>query len=286
MTAVGANVQKLLADGVVFPESPRWHRDRLWFSDVYDFALKVVDLAGQSRVVTAVPGRPAGLGTLPDGRMLMATAIERVVYAVTDDGSMEVVADLSSQATGLLNDMVVDAQGRGYVGDTGFNVAAGEPFVPGRTWLVASGREPEVVAEDMHLPNGCAISTDGRTLYVAETFAHRISRFAIDDAGHLADRRVHAELPSRPDGLCLDAEDHLWVAMVQDGEFVRVDPAGAIVERVPSPQPFALACVLGGHDRDQLFLCSADTSLERLRAGDSRGCVDYLPVPVPGAGRP
>ena len=78
MTAVSANVQQLLAESVVFPESPRWHQDRLWFSDVYDFALKSVDLAGRSRVIAAVPGRPAGLGALPDGRMLMATAVERV----------------------------------------------------------------------------------------------------------------------------------------------------------------------------------------------------------------
>lgn len=283
---VAANAHKLLAEGVVFPESPRWHQDRLWFSDVYDFALKTVDLSGQSRVVTAVPGRPSGLGALPDGRMLMAAAIERVVYAVSDDGAMETVADLSSHATGLLNDMVVDARGRAYVGDTGFNVGAGEPFVPGRTWLVAPGREPEVAAENMHLPNGCGISPDGRTLYVAETFANRITRFAIDDEGHLADREVHAELPSRPDGLCLDAEGHIWVALVQDGEFARVDSAGVICDRVASPEPFALACVLGGANRDQLFLCSADTSLERLRTGDSRGCIDYLPVPVRGAGRP
>jgi sugar lactone lactonase YvrE len=279
-------VSTLLAEGVVFPESPRWHRDRLWFSDVYDFALKTVDLSGSHRVVTAVPGRPAGLGVLPDGRMLLATAVERVVYAVSGDGAMEVVSDLSTRAGGLLNDMVVDAQGRGYVGDTGFNVAAGEAFVPGRTWLVAPGREPEVVAEDMHLPNGCAIAPDGRTLYVAETFAHRVTRFTIGAEGRLTDRQVHAALPSRPDGLCLDAEDHLWVAMVQDGEYVRIDPAGQVVDRVPSPESFALACVLGGPDRDQLFLCCADTSLERLRTGDSRGRIDHVPVPVPGAGRP
>lgn len=284
--AVSTNPQRLLAEEVVFPESPRWHHGRLWFSDVYDFALKSVDLSGQSRVITAVPGRPAGLGALPDGRMLMATALERMIYAVSDDGAMDTVADLSSRATGLLNDMVVDAEGRAYVGDTGFNVAAGEPFVPGRTWLVAPGADPEVAAEDMHLPNGCAISPDGETLYVAETFANRVARFAILDGGRLADRQTHAELRSRPDGLCLDAEGHLWVAMVEDGEFVRIDPAGAVIERVASPEPFALACVLGGPDRDVLFLCSADTSLERLRTGDSRGCIATSAVAVPGAGRP
>ena len=282
-TATG---RRLLADGVVFPESPRWHDDRLWFSDVYDYTLKTVDLSGQSRVVASVPGRPSGLGVLPDGRMLMATALERIVYAVSDDGAMEAVADVSARATGLLNDMVVDRQGRAYVGDTGFNLAAGEPFKPGCTWLLAPGREPEVAAHDVHMHNGCAISPDGRTFYVAETFAHRVSRFAIDDDGRLSNRVIHAELPSRPDGLCLDSENHLWVAMVQDSEFVRVDPRGVIVKRLTSPESFALACVFGGPDRAQLFLCSADTSMERLRDGDSRGSIDVLEAPVHGAGLP
>jgi sugar lactone lactonase YvrE len=283
---VSTTAQRLLTEGVVFPESPRWHEGRLWFSDVYDLALKTVELSGESRVVAPVPGRPSGLGSLPDGRMLMATALERKLYAVSPAGGLEIVADLSSRAVGLLNDMVVDRQGRAYVGDTGFNPASGEAFQPGSTWLVRPGREPELAAADMHLPNGCAISDDGRTLYVAETFAQRIARFSIGQDGALSDRHVHAELPSRPDGLCLDREDHLWVAMVQDGEFVRLDPRGKVVQRLPSPESFALACVLGGPDRDLLFMCSADTSLERLRDGDSRGTIDHIRVPVGGAGLP
>jgi len=218
--------------------------------------------------------------------MLMATALERKLYAVSPAGDLEIVADLSSHAVGLLNDMVVDRQGRAYVGDTGFNPASGEPFKPGFTWLVRPGREPEPAASDMHLPNGCAISDDGRTLYVAETFANRIARFTIGEDGALSDRKVHAELSSRPDGLCLDREEHLWVAMVQDGEFVRIDPLGTIVQKLPSSESFALACVLGGPDRDLLFMCSADTSLERLRDGDSRGNIDHVRVPVRGAGLP
>lgn len=279
-------MRELVANGVVFPESPRWHGDQLWFSDVYDFALKTAALEATVTVVAKVPGRPSGLGVLPDGRMLMATALERRLYAVSPAGQMSVVADLSAVAVGLLNDMVVDAQGRAYVGDTGFNPAVGDPFRPGRTWLLVPGREPEVAAEDMHLPNGCAISADGRTLYVAETFAHRISRFVIDEDGRLWNRQIHAELPSRPDGLCLDAEDHLWVAMVQDSEFVRIDPSGAVVHRLASLDDFALACVFGGPGRQRLFLCSADTSLERLATGDSQGRISSVELPVPGAGLP
>lgn len=280
------NARQLAGEDIAFPESPRWHEDRLWFSDVYDFKLKAVDLDGNLEVIAEVPGRPSGLGVLPDGRMLMATGVERKVHAVSADGQITEVADLSSLATGFLNDMVVDAEGRAYVGDTGFNPASGEPFRPGRTWFVVPGEEPRVAAEDVHLHNGCAISPDGRTLYVAETFANRVTSFAIDADGRLADRAVHAELPSRPDGLCLDAEGALWVAMVQDGEFVRIDRSGVAVERIAGPAPFALACALGGPERRHLFLNSADTTMERLKEGDSVGRIDVVEVPVPGAGLP
>ncbi len=276
----------MLTDRVVFAESPRWHQDRLWFSDVPDYALKTVDLAGNVRAVAAVPGRPAGLGVLPDGRMLMATALERILYSVSEAGDMVVVADMSSTARGLLNDMVVDATGRAYVGDLGFVPSQDESFRPGRIWLVVPGADPEVVAEDVHFPNGCAISDDGATFYVAETFANRISSFAVDSDGRLADRRVHIELPEAPDGLCLDAEGALWVGMIRAGEFLRISPEGEIVQRLSSPFALAVTCVLGGPDRRLLFLCSADTTLERLSKGDSRGRIDVVEVPVGGAGFP
>jgi sugar lactone lactonase YvrE len=279
-------LERLLTDSVVFAESPRWHHDRLWFSDVHDYALKTVDLDGSVHVVAPVPGRPAGLGVLPDGRMLMATANERMLYSVSAAGEMSAVADLSASATGLLNDMVVDATGRAYVGDTGFRPAQGESFRPGRTWLVAPGADPEVAAEDMHFPNGCAISDDGRTLYVAETFGNRISRFAIDGDGRLSDREIHVEFPEAPDGLCLDADGALWVGMIRSGEYLRIDSAGSVVQRLPSAYPFAVTCVLGGPERRLLFLCSADTTMERLSKGDSRGRIDAVEVPTGGAGLP
>ncbi len=87
-------------------------------------------------------------------------------------------------------------------------------------------------------------------------------------------------------GLCLDAEGCLWVAMVQDSEYVRIDPDGEVIERIASHSPFALACVLGGPDRRHLFLDSADTSMERLRKGDSVGRIDVVEVAVAGTGLP
>jgi sugar lactone lactonase YvrE len=276
----------LLADGLRFAEAPRWVADRLWFSDVHAYQLKTVSLDGTVEVIADVPGRPSGLGALTDDRMLMATALDRRLLAVGVDGSVAALTELGDVATGLLNDMVVDGRGRAYVGDTGFNMAAGEPPGPGRVILWQEGETPRTVAEDVVFPNGCVVTPDGSALIICETMAQRITRFRIGDDGSLSERAVFAELDTPPDGLCLDAEGAVWAGLPHASEFVRVSPAGQIVERIPSAFPFAVACALGGPDRKTLFLCSADTDLPRLAKGETTGRIDTVEVDVPGAGWP
>jgi len=276
----------VLADGLRFAEAPRWVAERLWFSDVHAYQLKTVSLDGTVEVIADVPGRPSGLGALPDGRMLMATALDRRLVAVGADGSLASVGDLGDLATGLLNDMVVDGRGQAYVGDTGFNMAAGEPPGPGRIILWQERAPPRVVAEDVVFPNGCVVTPDGSELIICETMAQRISRFRIGDDGALSDRAVFAELDTPPDGLCLDAEGAVWVGLPHASEFVRVSPEGQIVERIPSAFPFAVACALGGPERKTLFMCSADTDLPRLARGETTGRIDTVEVDVSGAGWP
>jgi sugar lactone lactonase YvrE len=276
----------LLADGLRFAEAPRWVADRLWFSDVHAYQLKTVTLEGAVEVIADVPGRPSGLGALPDGRMLMATALDRRLLAVGVDGSVAALTELGDVATGLLNDMVVDGRGRAYVGDTGFNMAAGGAPEPGRVILWQQGETPRTVAEDVVFPNGCVVTPDGSELIICETMAQRITGFRIGDDGSLSDRALFAELDTPPDGLCLDAEGAVWAGLPHASEFVRVSPAGQIVERIPSAFPFAVACALGGPDRKTLFLCSADTDLPRLAKGETTGRIDTVEVDVPGAGWP
>jgi sugar lactone lactonase YvrE len=276
----------LLADGLRFAEAPRWVNDRLWFSDVHAYQLKTVTLDGSVEVVADVPGRPSGLGALPDGRMLLATALDRRLLAVGAGGSVTPVCDLADLAGGLLNDMVVDGRGRAYVGDTGSNLAAGDPPGPGRIILWEEGEPPRVVAEDVVFPNGCVVTADGSELIICETMAERISRFRIGDDGSLSQRAVFASLETPPDGLCLDAEGAVWAGLPHASEFVRVSAAGRMLARVPSACPFAVACALGGPDRRTLFMCSADTDLPRLARGDTTGRIDVIEVEVPGAGWP
>jgi sugar lactone lactonase YvrE len=276
--------QRRLAAGIKFAESPRWHAGRLWFSDVHDYAVKCVDCDGVVTRVAEVPGRPAGSGFLPDGRLLLATALDkRLVTVDTGSGELTEVADLSGLAQGALNDMVVDERGRAYVGDVGFQFGKDEPR-PGRVILWTEAEGLRVAAEDTTFPNGCAI--DGDRYVLAETLARRVTEFVVAADGTLTGRRVLAELDDPPDGLCLDADGGAWVAQPEESRYIHLTRQGEVDRVVESADPFAVTCVLGGDDGRTLFLSSADTDLERLPRGDTSGRIDALRVDAPGSGRP
>jgi sugar lactone lactonase YvrE len=280
----------VLLDGLVFPECPRWHQGKLWFSDMAGHKVLTVDAKGRSEVIALVQ-RPAGLGFLPDGRLLMVSEADPFLRRFDPDG-LHTVADLSSLGSVVLNDMVVDKEGRAYIGDDAFDMAAGTPPRPGRLILAAPDGDPRVVAEGLSFPNGMVITPDGKTLIAAETIGRRLTAFDVAADGSLTARRLFADLgvigPTGilPDGICLDGEGAVWVASLATSEFVRVTEGGAISQRIPVPGKWAVACTLGGEDRRTLFLCTARTTPEDLAQGKSAGSIETMRVDVPGAGLP
>jgi sugar lactone lactonase YvrE len=266
-------------EGLSYPESPRWHDGRLWISDVHSFSLKAFDVHGAQQASIAVPGRPAGTGFTPDGEMIVATAVDRKLTVVRGDRLVE-LADLSGMTTGLLNDMVVDTRGRAYVGDTGFRYGTDDPQLPGRLILVEPDGASRIVAEDVVFPNGVVLSPDGATMYLAETFAERITAFDVAADGSLSNRRVHAPLRGTPDGICLDDAGGLWIALLAGKAFVRIDADGRETDRFDCGPRNAIACMIGGEDRRTLFLCHAEVGPER------RGFVTASTAPFAAAGLP
>ena len=99
---------RMLLDGLRFPEGPRWHEGRLWFSDMHDQKVLAVDLDGQAETVARVEADPSGLGWLPDGRLLVVSMKDRRLLRLDPSGLTE-AADLSEIAGFHCNDMVVDA---------------------------------------------------------------------------------------------------------------------------------------------------------------------------------
>jgi len=280
----------VLLDGLVFPEGPRWRGGKLWFSDIHAHKVMAVDPEGRSEVIASVPQRPSGLGFLPDGRLLVVSMLDGLLLRLDSDG-LHTHADLNALDSVHTNDMVVDEDGRAYIGDVAFDISAGPPR-QGNVILVTPDGNVRVVADGLNYPNGMVISPDGKTLIVAETVGRCLTAFDIAPDGSLSGRRPFADLATgaiggaHPDGICIDAEGAIWASSPPTSEFVRVKEGGAVTHRIPAPGKWAVACMLGGEDRRTLFLCTAKTTLQDLGQGKSVGWIETVRVEVPGAGRP
>ena len=99
--------QRTLIEGLAFGEGPRWRDGRLYYSDMHRHVVETVDLDGSRETVCEVPGRPSGLGWLPDGRMLVVSMTDRRVLRLEPGGDLVEHADLSGLASEQCNDMVV-----------------------------------------------------------------------------------------------------------------------------------------------------------------------------------
>ena len=275
-----------LIDGLTFPEGPRWRDGRLWFSDFYSHSVMAVDLQGRSEVVCRVPCQPSGLGWLPDGRLLVVSMTDSTVLRL-DPGGLVTHADIARLTRHWCNDMTVDAQGRAWVGNFGFDYTAGEE--PRTTTLVRVDPDgtASVAAEDLFFPNGIAITPEGRTLVVAESWGRRLAAFDISDDGELCNRRIWADGAYTwvPDGICMDAEGAVWIADPVNKEVLRIRDGGDVVERHSTGDRGAYAVALGGEDRRTLLVC---TNIWRNpdRVANPAGRIEMLRVEVPGAGWP
>lgn len=276
---------RVVVDGGRYFEAPRWYCDRLWLSDAIARSVVTVDLAGNRSRVCKTDDIPCGLGHLPDGDLLVLGMFQKRLWRFSK-GTLAPHADLSSIAAGTIDDMIVDAHGRAYVGDAGFDLLKEpKPGGLGRILLVLPDGSCSVVAEGLDFPNGIAISGDGRRLVVAESMGDRLREFRIEGDGSLSAPRTFGSF-DEPDGVCLDESGHAWVGLFSEDSFVRVAPDGAVVQRIRTPGRRAVACCLGGPERRTLFCTTAVTTHEDLMQGRSTARIEAMDIQVPGAGRP
>src|SRR3954449_4391317 len=119
-------VQTLMT-GIVFGEQPRWHEDRLWFSDWGRGEVIALDLDGKSEVILDGLSFPLCVDWLPDGRMLVVSARDGLLMRREPDGSVVTHGDLNGLSkTPPANELVVDGRGNAYVNGGGFDLMAGE----------------------------------------------------------------------------------------------------------------------------------------------------------------
>ena len=279
---------RTLRGGLGYAESPRWHGDELWFVDFFSRKVSTFDLAYTVRDVTEVAGMPGGLGFLPDGTPLVVSQREMRLYAIGRNGELSLHADLSRFARGAANDLLVDPSGRAYVGHHGFDFFGGAAPQPSSLLLVEPSGVVREVADGLTFPNGMALSADLATLIVAESFAARLSAFAVNPDGTLGARRDWALVNGHtPDGICLDAAGAVWLASPLSGMLLRVREGGEVLERIETAEGrWAVACALIGRDRRLLCCLTAATTLEGMPQGKSTAYIEVTDVSVPAGGFP
>ena len=279
---------RLLLDGGAFFEGPRWHEGRWWVSDFYRHAVFAVDTSGRDQEVLTVDGQPSGLGWLPDGSLLVVSMKDRRLLRRSPSGEVSVHAEVGHFCGGPLNDLVVDAEGRAFVGNFGFELMAREEPRPTGLIRVDPDGSIALAADDLLFPNGTVITEDGRTLIVGETYGRRYVGFTIEVDGSLTGRRMWAEVPDvAPDGCSLDAEGHIWSADARGGRACRLAPGGAIVDEIEAPEGLQFyACMLGGDDGRTLLLCAAPDFSERRRSQARDAVLLTTTVDVPHSGLP
>ncbi|MFB8174681.1 SMP-30/gluconolactonase/LRE family protein [Streptomyces sp. NPDC055966] len=158
------------------------------------------------------------------------------------------------------NDAAVAPDGSLWAGTMRYDEAAGGGAL---SRLTGDGRV-ETVLPDVTVSNGTGWSPDGRLMYYADTPTRRVDVFD-HDGGRVANRRPLVEIEAGagfPDGLTVDAEGCVWVALWDGGAVRRYTPAGALDRVITLPTPRTTACAFGGAALTDLYVTTARVGLE------------------------
>ena len=214
-TAAAADIEVVVKD-VRFPEGPLWAGDALYLVEYGGHTLlRLADGGGPQKIWERPGCGPSSLVRVGDD-FLVACYDENTLVLVSPTGETKQVVDKDAAGSPLKgpNDFVADAHGGVFVSASGPWETA--PIVGQIVYRSPDGTFREV-ADDLHYPNGLALSPDGKTLYCSETYAYRIVAFTVGTDGKLSERREFArtaviaggDKPLAPDGLKTDAKGNL-----------------------------------------------------------------------------
>jgi len=179
-----------------------------------------------------------------------------------------------------MNDACADPAGRFWAGSMAFD------FTPDAGSLYRVDRDGTVtkVLDGITISNGPAFDATGTTMYFSDTARKRIDRFQVDpESGALSDRKLFVQMKAgreNPDGMAVDDEDHVWVAVWGSSEVRRYRPDGSLAETVPVPTRQPSSVCLIGRERPRMFVTSAATGLDA--SDELAGAVFAMPAKVRG----
>jgi sugar lactone lactonase YvrE len=253
-------------------EAPLWdHRqDVVVWVDILSGELHSWAPATQYHEVLYRADQPIGTVSLHDDGYVLAIGTSFVVWS--SDGSVRPLATVTGELPGhRFNDGAVDPEGRFLAGTVGPT----EDTPTGRLHRLEHDGKTTVLLDGLTLSNGIDFTADGRTMYLIDSPTRSVQVFDYGDEvtrrGSLAD----TDGDELPDGMCVDAEEHLWVAYFEGHRLVRYTPDGDIDLVVQLPVSQVTSCCFGDPTLDTLYISTAreNFSPQRRRAEPTAGSV-------------
>lgn len=246
-------------------EGPCWdpRRQLLYWVDIEEHKLHRYDPAnGEDRAVSV--GQPVGAAVVREsGSVLLA--LQQGFYAF--DPVTETLEHLCNPEPDLpenrFNDGKCDPAGRFWAG----TMAIREAPNCGNLYCLDTDLTVHRKIECVSISNGLAWSPDERVMYYVDSPTRVVAAFDYDKAsGEIANRRVVIQIPNGmgfPDGMSIDEEGMLWIALWDGAMVGRWNPAnGELLSKIPLPVSRPTSCVFGGRDLDELYITSARTRLD------------------------
>ena len=251
---------------------PCWHpeEERLYWLDVDPHRSSIYAFEpGRGQVgIWPLPSDAGFLGPRKGGGLIAATRNEGIVTVDTDSGRLRHLAMPGlGRAPGRVNDGRVDPQGRLWVG-----WLTDSRVMPGAIYRYEPDGSLRVMIDDVTASNGMGWSTDSRTMYFTDSTIGTIWACEFEpETGTIGARRPFLQLDvsrETPDGLQVDAEDHVWTAVYRGGRLIRLNPSGRIVAEVPFPVKLTTSCAFGGPDLETLYVTSGIREQTRAELAD------------------
>jgi xylono-1,5-lactonase len=269
-----------LASGYTLVEAPRVdEHNRLYFSDVR-VSGGVHRRSPDGTVETLIPKRK-GVGglALNEGGGFVAGGKGLIYWDEKTRKSRDVFTEFEGRPLKGLNDLQPDDQGSVFVGSLEFDADAGAESIPCSLFRVDPGGTVTKLWEGIQVTNGLGFSPDRKLLYHCDTATEAVWVYDVTSDRRVKDRRIFAKVEGWPDGMAVDAEGGVFVAMAHGGEVVRIKSDGTIDRRIKMPQSFVTSLTFGGRDLQDLYVVTARDKTAMGTIYRMRSDIPGLPVP-------